>query len=311
MFKFTLNRLPDLADELGMERSKDLLESFFFACRIRNLTQTTMRGYGERLYYLLRYADSIGKELDTLDFHDLQRYVMSIVEKVSAATVNGRIVVYKVFYKHLIEEGLIDKNPAENLKKVRAPKRIKPVVSPDDLGKVLSKLDRKKFHGSRNYCMILLTYDAMLRLDEMLSIKIDNIDLRTKLVKVYGKGRKERIVPFSDLTARGIHTYLLRHRKGIFGDFLFCTTDGEKIKHRRAMHIFTNAGRRVGVYIHAHLCRHSGATEFARSGGNLAVLQRVLGHSSLTITQRYLHLSNEDMQHAYETHAPTANLRIP
>lgn len=247
--------------------------------------------------------------MDQLTQRDIQNYLMSIMDEVSGETVNGSIRVFRVFYRHLMAEGLIKSNPMDQIRLVRTAYKIKTVITTEEMSNVLSQFDRQEFHGARDYCMVLLAYDSMLRLSELLTVKLSDLDLTTKLVKVTGKGRKQRYVPFSDKTAKSIHTYLVRHRKRTPGDLLFPMLDGAQIKQRRAHRIFAKAGTRAGVYMHPHLVRHSSASQFIRMGGNPAVLQRVLGHSSLTVTQRYVHLSNDDMNRAYETFSPVASLR--
>lgn len=107
----------------------ELLESFDFACKVKNLTPASHKCYAERLTYLVRFADSIGKKLDAITHHDIQTYIMSIIDGVSAETVNGRIRVYRTFYGHLFEEGLVAENPMTRIKMLRAPKKVKPVLS--------------------------------------------------------------------------------------------------------------------------------------------------------------------------------------
>ena len=308
MSKITLNDLPALAEELSM--NGELVESFLFACRLKNLTPKSMQGYGERIAYLMRWAVKQGKDLDALTKHDLQKYITSLIDNVAVATINGRIAVYKVFFRHLKEEGFLEVDPIAEIRKLKQPKLIKEVLSPDDIGKVLGQLDRKHFYGCRDFCMILLTFDAMLRLNELLTIKVDGLDLRSGLLKVYGKGRKERYVAFSPQTAKALHTYLTRFRKRISGEMLFCSIDGHHIKYRRAHRIFSNPAGRAGIKLHPHLARHSGATQFARSGGSLAVLQMALGHSTLAVTERYVHLGDRDILDAYVRHSPAASIRV-
>ncbi len=155
----------------------ELIESFYLACQVKNLTKTTLRCYAERLSYLVNDATLDGKGVGDLTYQDVRRYIMSAINEVSAATVNGRIAVYEVFYNHLCEEGLLDEHPTSKLKKIRAPRTIKPVLKPEQIGSILAKLNRKTFHGSRDYCMILLTSDGMLRLNELLSIKLEDIPM--------------------------------------------------------------------------------------------------------------------------------------
>ena len=100
------------------------------------------------------------------------------------ATVNGRIAVYKVFYRHLKDEAFIDADPMKGIRKMKQPRLIKNVLTPEDVSLVLDQLDKKTFHGCHDRCMILLTFDAMLRLNELLTIKVDQIDLQSGLLKV-------------------------------------------------------------------------------------------------------------------------------
>ena len=308
MSKITLNDLPALAEELSM--NGELVESFLFACKLKNLTAKSMQGYGERIAYLMKWANSQGKDLDALTKHDLQKYITELIDKVAVATINGRIAVFKVFFRHLKDELFIEVDPMSAIKKLKQPRLIKDVLTPDQISKVLGQLDRKNFHGCRDFCMILLTFDAMLRLSELLQIKVEELDLHTGLLKVYGKGRKERYVAFSPTTSKAIHTYLTRFRKRIPGKLLFCSLEGIGIKYRRAHRIFSNPAERAGTKLHPHLARHSGATQFARSGGSLAVLQRALGHSTLAVTERYIHMGDKDILDAYERHSPAANIRV-
>jgi integrase/recombinase XerD len=308
MSNMTFQLLAKIADELSV--NTNLLESFFFGCRIKNLTASTLKCYAERLEYLVRYAASIQKQLDELTQKDIQAYVMSIIDAVSPATVNGRIRVFKVFYAHLKREAFIEANPMDHISLVRTENKIKPVLSVQDMTRVLAQFNRRFFNGARDYCMLLLCYDSMIRLNELLSIRIQDVDLYSKLVKVFGKGRKERYVPFSDKTSKALHTFLIRHRKGIPGDLVFCTKQGKKLDQRRAHRIFQLAGKKVGIYVHPHLVRHSSASQFVRMGGSASVLQKILGHSSLAITQRYVHLSSEDLSTAYERFSPAAQLGV-
>ncbi len=305
----TLKQLPAYAEQLGMDNT-ELLESFFFACKLKNCTPKTLSVYGERLSYLVKWAAPQGKELDQITKHDLQSYLTSLIDKVAVITINGRIIVYKVFYHHLKDEGYIETNPMENISKMKEPITIKEVVTPDELSKVLGQFDRRTFHSSRDFCLILLTFDAMLRLNEVLSIKTEQLDLKSGLLKVHGKGNKERFVAFSALTARALHSYLTRFRKNIGGDLLFCTREGKRLQYRQAHRIFEVPAKHVGIHLHPHLARHSGATQFVRSGGSLAVLQRILGHSTLAVTERYVHMNDLDILNAYEQHSPAADVRV-
>ena len=294
-----------------MENSQ-LLESFALRCRLKNLTPASEKNYVERLSYLIRFAASKGRTLGQLTRMDLQEYVAGLIGKVSGETVNGRIRCYRVLFRHLHDEGLIDGNPMERISLVRPEKRVKPVLSIEDVRKILAGFNIRTFAGSRNRCLFLLLYDSMLRLDEGLSLKIADINLKDGLVKVtQGKGRKDRIVPASDQTIQAIHSYLIRYRKGAPpNDILLPGPTGEKLQRRRGHRIVSQAATKVGLKAHPHLLRHSGASAFIRAGGSVSILQRILGHSSLVVTQRYVTLNTADVSESFARFSPMTGVII-
>ncbi len=310
MPRFNLTQLVEFAEQQNMSRDTiNALESFNFRCKLVNVTPSTNFVYGERLSYLLKFCIDRGLQIEKLTKSDLQDYIKGLIDKVAPITVNGRIIVYKVFYAHLFAENVIAANPMQGIVKIREPKLIKGTLTPADISRVLSTFNRRTFIGSRNFCMILFSFDSMLRVAELLSIKTSSLDVKSGVVKVYGKGRKERQIAFSDTTAKALFSYS-RYREKIKGELLFCDRAGNAINYRQAHRIFQRAGDKVGVHFSPHLARHAGATQFARSGGSLAVLQRALGHSSLTVTQRYVHIDDQDIIDAYERHSPAGGIEI-
>ncbi|MFZ1683375.1 MAG: tyrosine-type recombinase/integrase [Candidatus Zixiibacteriota bacterium] len=307
MSKITLHDLPQLARSLKL--NPEPLESFLFACQLKNCTTATLKCYGERLAYIMRWASEQQKDLHTLTKLDLQRYVTGLIGKVSVATINGRIAAFRTFFRVLLSESFITIDPMADIRKLKQPKMVKEVLTPDDMSRVLAQFDRKTYDGCRNFTMVLLAFDAMVRVSELSSIKVDDLDLQSGMVKVFCKGR-ERYVAFSPMTAKALHTYLVRFRKGIQGELLFVTKWGSRISYRRVHHIFADQAKKIGLHLHPHLARHSGATQAARSGMSLAVLQQALGHSTLAVTQQYLWMNETDVKKEYVKHSPTTGMRI-
>ncbi len=307
----TFKQLLNYADQINMgNTTTTTIESFYFRCRLIGCTAKTQAVYAERLSYLLRYAESIDRKLEELTKHDLQRYINTLIDTVSPVTINGRIQVYRVFYGHLLKEGFVETDPMVGIDKVKQPHTLKRVITPEELSRILDQINKRTFIGTRDRAIILLTFDAMLRLSELLSIKTSQLDLRSGVIHVVGKGRKERFVAFSPTTAQLLHTYVTRFRAKVPGDLLFCTRQGGPIGHRYAQRIFSNPARKIGLHLHPHLARHSGATAFVRAGGPLSVLQRALGHSTLRVTERYIHVDDTDLHNAYEQFAPAADVRV-
>lgn len=274
---------------------KIYVDSFFFQCKVNNLTEKTHQVYAERMFYFARYLSEKGIDVDNVTKRTIQEYVVYLQERVSDATVNGRIRVFRCFWNHLCEEELWDKqNPCHKMKLIREESRVKPVVSPEQYVEVLKKIDKSTFEGFRNYLMMMVLWDSMMRRGELLSLLTENVDLQSGTLKVYGKGRKERWVPVGPKTLGVLRKYLVNHRNKIGGEVLFCSKLGFGLGPDYVQKLVSRFGKRSGVKLYPHLIRHSAATNFIRNGGSSAVLQKVLGHTSIVITEKYMHLRDSD-----------------
>jgi site-specific recombinase XerD len=290
---------------------KKYLDLFKLDCQVRNLTEKTIDVYYERLGYFFSYIKDEGISFQAICRNTIQQYILTLIENVSDETVNGRIRAVKRFFNFLCDEGLWEgQNPISGIKLLRTTKKVKPVVKSDNVQKLLAASDIKTFEGARNKVMILLFWDGMLRLNELLGLKTSDIDLEGRLIKVFGKGRKERMVPLGVKTLRAIHQYLIKWRSRYPGDHLICMRNGQPVTERHCHKIVQRLGEKVGIKLYPHLLRHSAATWYIRQGGNPAVLQKILGHTSLLVTQNYLHLSNADTVKSYDSFSPANCLRI-
>ena len=307
-----LKRLYKLVDEFTVNSNwKTYVDAFVFGCKIRNLAPRTLNVYAERLGYLARYLEEKGVDIEDVTKPDIQNYLLSLIGNVSDETVNGRIRVYRRFFNYLEEEGLWNRpNPTHKIKLIKTEKRIKPVLDAEQIQTALQTLNKKTYEGYRNLTMVMLFWDAMIRKEELITLKVSNLDLRTGLLKVFGKGRKERQVPIGARMIKTIHFYLNRWRNGTTGELLFCQRNGKPITSRHCHKIIQQIGKKSNVALYPHLIRHSAATFFIRQGGSPVILQKILGHTSLTVTQNYLHMSNQDMVDSYSKFSPSNALSI-
>ena len=252
---------------------EEYYSSFVFRCRLKNLSPVTIEIYDERLGYFKRYLD--GKRIDINDVTKLviTNYVLYLIEHLKPETCNGRIRAIKTFFKYLIDEELwSDSNPCKNLTLLKQEKLIKPIVSPDDISLIIRSTPKNTFEGLRDRTMILLLWDSMIRKSELTSLELKDIDLSRGLIKVYGKGRKERFVPIGINSIKAIRIYLNKYRNDISSHHLFCIRDGKQIEKNRALQIVHNRAEKVGIRLYPHLIRHSAATWFIRSGDRKSVV---------------------------------------
>lgn len=289
-----------------------LLEQFYYHCRIKNLRPKTLDCYAERLKYFTRWLNEQEGTLREVSVSLIQQYIMGMLEshRVSPYTINGRIRVYKLFYRFLYENGLIEQNPLEKIQLLKVDRKIKTVVSPEQLSLILKYFNRQTFCGSRNRLMILMTYDTMMRSGELVNLKTDNVDLATKLIKVNGKSRRDRVIPISTKTAGATQEFLLRWRSDIVSDRFFCRKSGESLDVGRVFKIFREAGQKIGIQMGPHLIRHSGAEQYTRLGGHLSVLQMILGHSDIRTTMIYQHKTVDEMLRGHENFSPVQNIGV-
>ena len=164
-------RIQRVEKNFGETDARPFLDSFKFDCRVRNLTPKSIDCYYERLGYLLQYLRDNNIAFEQTTKRVMQDYIMSLRGTVSDETVNGRLRVYRRFFHYLVDEGLWEhENPMAGVKLLKAAKKIKPVVAPEDLQKIVASFDKSRFEGNRNLVMTLLLWDGMLRINEALGL---------------------------------------------------------------------------------------------------------------------------------------------
>lgn len=295
--------------------SRNAVEGFYLECRSRNVSPRTWKYYQDNLRYLRNYASIIGRGLCDLTTDDIRRYLASVPVRpytptgLSQATINARIRTWRRFYNHLVEDGILRQSPMERIKQGRLNHEFRKLVSADDIKTLINSFDTTTFFGERNRNIVLLLYDTMIRVGELCNINLDDVDAIGGSIKVHGKGRRDRYVPICPRTAKSLHRYMTRQRRGTPGNFLFCYDDGRRMKEAIVYRTITRACDRAGIErIGPHTIRHSGATQYIVNGGPVGTLQKILGHSDIRTTQIYMHLSDRDVKESHQRFSPAANL---
>ncbi|MBI3871704.1 MAG: tyrosine-type recombinase/integrase [candidate division Zixibacteria bacterium] len=288
------------------------LKQFEYHIRSKNLTPKTISGYGERLGYFQLFLRTKGIPFDRVDRLTLQDYILAQKERgLADISINGQIRVLKIFFKFLKEEGLFESNPTEKIQLLRMEKKTKPVLSEGQIEGMLAVPDRTNFVGMRNFLMILVFYDTLIRLSELINLKLSDVDLDAGTLRIFGKGRKVRTVPIGMKTVKYLHKFFMRHRQGISSEYVFTTYRGTPLDHRNVMRILERIGNKVGVHVSPHLLRHSGASHRAVSGMPAFLLQRLLGHSTIQMTERYVHLvDDEKLKAAFKQYSPADLMKV-
>lgn len=289
-----------------------LLEVFEYYCRAKNLSIYTLRSYRQSLIILGKYAKLINKQFVDLTKDDIQQLLTAKLNNGwRGATANHRLRDWRVFYNFLIKEELIAKNPVATIAKCREEKRVKSAVPPVDIQRVLKTFDKSTFLGYRDYVMFLLMFDCMLRVNETVNIKLDDLKFTPfRQLRIFGKGAKERMLSFGFPVARKLKIYLTMFRRGVPGELLFPTRNGRRILTGNVNRTIKRASHRCGLHITPHLIRHAGATEMWRQTGDNHLVKMILGHSSVRTTQLYIHGDFQDIERQYEKFSPASSLHI-
>jgi site-specific recombinase XerD len=209
-------------DHMGHNKWKTYIDAFLFGCRVNNLTDASINSYAERVRYLVRYLTERGIDIEDVTRTHLQEYIMTMVGTMADATVNGRIQVMQRFWNYLEEEGIWTKpNPMHKIKRIKAEKKVKDVVSPEDIEQVIGKVNKRTFVGYRNMTMLMMFFDTMIRRNELVTLTLENVDLHAGRIRVFGKGRKWREVGMGARMTKTLHFYLKRYREDLPGDLVF------------------------------------------------------------------------------------------
>jgi integrase/recombinase XerD len=271
---------------MSFERADDLQEIFLQDCNFRNLSRATIRDYDQ-------FLTAIKKRFDNLENVTRQDIKQLVIEKtsdgLSPATVNHYIRAIKAFHSFLHREEYTDSNRMAGLSLISMPEKLKPVLEPEQVSRMIAKIPAEGFFNVRDKVMIMLLWDTAMRLNELLHIKAADLDFKLGTVKITGKGRKDRVVPFGQKTKRELVKYL-KVRGENHSEYLFCSKTGFPVMGRNFRRSLTKYGKKIGidVDVYPHLLRHSAATFLARNSMPAQHIQALLGHSSLAVTQSYI-----------------------
>lgn len=232
---------------------------------------------------------------------------------VSAVTINNYIRNIKVFFNWLELEGDIRKNPVDKITQIKTIRKQKRGISEQEFRVLLEQFDYTKYHGYRNKVIVMILQDTGMRISECLNINLDDIDFHHRMILLTKtKGKAERYVYFSHVMARELKFYL-KHRDRYIVDssLLFPTTRGTKIAIQSFEKQLKDAGRRMGLDVHPHQLRNNFARQYLLNGGDFFTLSRILGHSSVKVTEEaYMDLTREEIAKKYSNHSPLGNWRL-
>lgn len=293
---------------------EDLIKEFLVYLRvIRNYSPNTILSYNFDLKDLAVFLKEKGLSLERLNLEDFRNYLEDLKERgYNSFSIARRLSSIKSFFRFLEEEKGKKFSFVFLLETPKLPFRLPKVLSLEEVEALLSVPDIFTPSGYRDKTMLEVLYATGLRVSELVSLKIFNLNLDLGLIKVLGKGDKERLVPLGDYALEYLKVYLQEVRPHFVNrkskDYVFLGRLGSPITRQRFWQIIKNYAKKVGLEdkISPHVLRHSFATHLLQGGADLRALQMLLGHSSLSTTQIYTHLDFKRLREVYDQYHPRA-----
>ncbi len=251
--------------------------------------------------------------IDEINKEYLLKYFKEInIEGLSKRTQARYIASLKSYFKFLIRENIIKKDPTDIIDSPKKDKKLPDYLSVAEIEKLLQVVDIKKTLGYRDRTMLEITYGAGLRVSELLSLNTEDVNIELGFIRCYGKGNKERIIPIGEIALDFLEYYLENIRplilKKLKSKVLFLNSRGKPMSRQGFFKILLNYGNKAGIKKHLspHTLRHSFATHLLENGADLRSVQEMLGHSDISTTEIYTHLSMKQIKKVYDKTHPRA-----
>jgi len=310
-----------------------LIQGYRLCARTEGKSTSTIDSVTRSITYLERFLLSEGLSTDAnqIGRGELRAFILHLQQKrcfsghrfahsqnrgLAPHSINSYLRSTRAFWSWLLWEEIIPTNPFDKIKIPKAPYKVIPAFSEAQILALLDTVDTSKPEGYRDYAVIVTLLDTALRVSELTNLQLEHLWLDEGVLKVMGKGRKERHIPIGKVVQRLLWRYINSYRPEPSvpnHDYLFLTTDGRQLTKGRIQKRLTLYGKKAsinGVRCSPHTLRHTAAVNFLRNGADAFSLQRLLGHSSLEMTRHYCLLADTDVKKAHLTASPVDNLKF-
>lgn len=252
------------------------------------------------------FSDFIKKDLLLVDKKDIEKYIRSLNK--SSKTISHVISSLKSFYNYYMRMGNINSNPTDEIDRPKIEKKIPEFLTLEEVSSLLNFKVNNEFEA-RNKAILELLYSSGLRISELTNLELSNIDLDECLVRVMGKGSKERIVPLGDYAIEALKEYIYFYRPMLNknnSSYIFLNNRGGILSRQFIFKVIKEECIKKGIRknVSPHTLRHTFATHLLKNGADLRIIQELLGHENLSTTQIYTHLTNDKLKHDYEDYFP-------
>ena len=294
---------------------KNSLLSFMdFLSAEKNASINTMAAYRRDIEEFFIYAGAEGSVAE-LTPRDVRKWLAVLTRKgLKRTTISRKLSSVRAFFKYLLRMGISDANPAEPVSFPIRSRSLPRNLTAAQAADILEKIPTTGIKLMRDRAIMELLYSTGIRVSELTGLNLDSISLSPEMIKVRGKGRKERVIPFGRHARDAIESYLserhglLKRLGKVDEQALFVNKNGGRLSQRSVQRIVSDAALKAGIYsnVTPHVFRHTMATHLLEAGADLRSIQELLGHASVATTQKYTHLNMERLRQVFENAHPRA-----
>jgi len=289
----------------------EVVDCYLMACQMEGKSPRTIAWYRQKLGAFVTFLDD--PQVSHLTLEDARNFVVDLWHRdITARTIHGYVRTLRAFASWLEREDYSSGNLFKELKPPKLPKKLIEPLSGEEIKAVLGSFNRNTELGARGHAICVLLLDTGIRSGELCGIKLDEVDLKRGVIKVNGKGSKERMVPIGNAAKSALLRYMHQFRpepsRPIFEN-VFLSVDGNPLSPNAIAKFMRRLADRSGVNrLHAHLWRHTSAVRYLMAGGDVFSLQTILGHETLEMTRHYVQLASRHIEIQHKRFSPADNL---
>lgn len=297
-------------------KCSEVLNKFITNQKVIGNTKDTIEYYKKRIGYFIDFVND--KDINNVVIDDYNSYAIYLINKItdkgtnlSSATIKTTLNATKIFLKYSYDNKYMISDLYKNIKPYKQMKKIIVVLSAEDINKLLNSQNEFTIIGLRNLLAISLMLDAGLRVSEVVNLNVEDICKELGVIKVFGKGKKERLVPLTDSIIKYYDKYVFL--TSLYSGALFLDSDtGLRMTSSGISQMLRRIKKEQHFNkLHPHYLRHTFATLFLVNGGDPVHLQLILGHTTLYMTEQYLHLANQMTLQKQKKFSPLTNIKKP
>lgn len=299
--------------DVGMDEDTNLIESFLDNLWIEyGLSENTLSAYRNDLFNLMRWLSKLQIRISDVKREDLLEYLAQRVGAGMQPRSSARFLSsIRRFYRYQLRQGVLATDPTDQIDFPKLGRQLPEVLTEDDVEMLLAAPDVAKPQGIRDRAMLEVLYACGLRVSELITLQMHQVNLRAGVLQIVGKGNKERLVPFGEQAGEWLDRYLSDSRPALLKQchdcsVLFVSNRGSGMTRQAFWHVIKRHAQTVGIdkHLSPHTLRHAFATHLLNHGADLRVVQMLLGHSDLSTTQVYTHVAQARLQDLHREHHP-------